>query len=57
MKEVVTSIAMTICSPFVVIGMLILEPIHVARRTLTRRKVHPVGLTDSNFDTTALQYR
>ncbi len=55
MKDVVVLIALSVCSPIVVIGMLVLEPIHIARKKLTRRKVHPIGaVTDSNLARTAL---
>jgi hypothetical protein len=49
MNEVVSTVALSICSPFIVIGMLVMETILATQQAVARRKVHPVGMADSHL--------
>jgi hypothetical protein len=44
MKKVVASIALSVCSPVIVISMLVLETVYVIKKALARRKVHPMAM-------------
>jgi hypothetical protein len=42
MKQFATSVALSVCSPVIIVGMLVMETVSVTRKTLGRRKVHPM---------------
>jgi hypothetical protein len=36
------AIVVSVCSPVIVIGMLVMEPLHLTKAKIARKKVHPV---------------
>ena len=44
MKKAVITVALSLCSPVVVIALLVRETVHVTKKTLSRTKIHPVDI-------------